>query len=222
MTMLHENDAVLANADLIIRYFFKSNGLPHADVRGADSNGFTSIYMYHPLGQMKQLTANLPGTANDHWRTFTHNGASQILTRFESMNAYAYMGEQNVSRGYKANGLNQYTETQVGGTVSAGFVHDANGNLKTSTTTGTNGSTTQYAYDAENRLVSATGGASAQLVYDPLGRLFQTSGGNAGVTQFLYDGDALVALASGQRRSAGAIGRGFAAEPGGYSSMVEH
>jgi RHS repeat-associated protein len=30
------------------------------------------------------------------------------------------------------------------------------------------------------------------LVYDPLGRLFQTSGGAAGITQFLYDDDALI------------------------------
>lgn len=45
------------------------------------------------------------------------------------------------------------------------------------------------AYDAENRLISATGAASASLVYDPLGRLWQTSGGSAGVTDFLHDGD---------------------------------
>ncbi len=31
------------------------------------------------------------------------------------------------------------------------------------------------------------------MAYDPMGRLFQTSGGSAGTTQFLYDGDALVA-----------------------------
>ncbi|HEX8585233.1 MAG TPA: hypothetical protein VF680_12570, partial [Allosphingosinicella sp.] len=50
-------------------------------------------------------------------------------------------------------------------------------------------------YDAENRLVGASTGAA--LVYDPLGRLFETSGGSAGVTRFLYDGDALVAEYSG-------------------------
>jgi RHS repeat-associated protein len=41
--------------------------------------------------------------------------------------------------------------------------------------------------------VSAGGGRTAALAYDPLGRLFQTSGGSAGTTQFLYDGDELVA-----------------------------
>jgi RHS repeat-associated protein len=50
-----------------------------------------------------------------------------------------------------------------------------------------------FVYDAENRLVSASGAKTAALSYDPLGRLFQTSGGSAGTTQFLYDGDALVA-----------------------------
>lgn len=47
-------------------------------------------------------------------------------------------------------------------------------------------------YDAENRLVSASGAKAAALSYDPLGRLFQTSGGGV-TTQFLYDGDQLVA-----------------------------
>jgi RHS repeat-associated protein len=53
--------------------------------------------------------------------------------------------------------------------------------------------TTNYLYDIENRLVSASGLSTAALVYDPLGRLFQTSGGASGTLQFLYDGDALVA-----------------------------
>ncbi len=47
-------------------------------------------------------------------------------------------------------------------------------------------------YDAENRLVSASGAAGATLSDDPLGRLFKTSG-PSGTTQFLWDGDDLVA-----------------------------
>jgi len=57
------------------------------------------------------------------------------------------------------------------------------------------GGVTTYGYDVENRLISASsasGGHNATLTYDPLGRLFQiVSGSNT--TQFLYDGDALVA-----------------------------
>jgi RHS repeat-associated protein len=67
------------------------------------------------------------------------------------------------------------------------FRHDANGNLDF------DGSTV-WGYDAENRLVVARGAHHADLVYDPLGRLFQTSGSNGpGTTQYLWDGDELVA-----------------------------
>ena len=79
------------------------------------------------------------------------------------------------------NGLNQYTTAGP-----AAFAYDANGNL-------TSDGSMNMVYDAENRLVSASGAKTAALSYDPMGRLFQTSGGSAGVTQFLYDGDELVA-----------------------------
>ena len=81
--------------------------------------------------------------------------------------------------------LNQYTSAGP-----ATFAYDANGNL-------TSDGSVSMVYDAENRLVSASGAKTASLSYDPLGRLFQTSGGSAGVTQFLYDGDELVAEYNG-------------------------
>ncbi|HVY21719.1 MAG TPA: RHS repeat-associated core domain-containing protein [Steroidobacteraceae bacterium] len=78
------------------------------------------------------------------------------------------------------NGLNQYKS--VAGTT---FGYDANGNL-------TSDGPTTYHYDTDNRLISASGQHAATLTYDPLGRLFQvTSGSNT--TQFLYDGDELIA-----------------------------
>ncbi len=115
--------------------------------------------------------------------TFAHNPASQIVTLTRDNDSYAFTGHYNVDRAYGVNGLNQYTSAGP-----ASFTYDANGNL-----TG-DGSRT-YVYDAENRLVSASNGAA--LAWDPLGRLFQTSGGSAGTTQFLYDGDALVAEHNG-------------------------
>ncbi|WP_188055457.1 RHS repeat-associated core domain-containing protein [Sphingosinithalassobacter sp. CS137] len=50
-----------------------------------------------------------------------------------------------------------------------------------------------FTYDIENRLVSTSTGAA--LTYDPLGRLWQISHPDPqfGTTQFLYDGDALIA-----------------------------
>ncbi|HVN46487.1 MAG TPA: RHS repeat-associated core domain-containing protein, partial [Steroidobacteraceae bacterium] len=44
----------------------------------------------------------------------------------------------------------------------------------------------------ENHLLSVTGGAGLTLQYDPLGRIWQTTSGST-VTQFLYDGQRLVA-----------------------------
>jgi len=63
------------------------------------------------------------------------------------------------------------------------MAYDDNGNL---TSDGTTGAT--YAYDVENRLTS---GAGVSLSYDPNGRLLQVSG--SPITQYLYDGDDLVA-----------------------------
>ncbi len=45
--------------------------------------------------------------------------------------------------------------------------------------------------------MSASGAKSATLLYDPLGRLFRISSPATGVTQFLYDGDELVAEYNG-------------------------
>jgi hypothetical protein len=108
-----------------------------------------------------------------------YNPASQISQHSRSNDAYAWTGAYNVSRSYAVNGLNQYMSSGP-----ATFTYDANGNL-------TSDGTTSYTYDVENRLVAASNGAS--LVYDPLGRLFQVSGGAAGIVQFNYDGDKLIA-----------------------------
>ena len=83
-----------------------------------------------------------------------------------------------------ANGRNQYTSV-----AGATHTHDPNGNL-----TG-DGSRT-FGYDAENRLTSVSGSASLTLTYDPLGRLRQTTAG-AATTDFLYEGDRLIAEYNG-------------------------
>lgn len=63
--------------------------------------------------------------------------------------------------------------------------YDGRGNLTSE------GSRT-FAYDLENRLTATTDASAMSLAYDPLGRLRQTTVGSA-TTQFLYDGDRLVA-----------------------------
>ncbi len=83
-----------------------------------------------------------------------------------------------------ANGRNQYTSV-----AGATHTHDPNGNL-------TGDGSRDFGYDAENRLTSVSGSASQTLTYDPLGRLRQTTAG-AATTDFLYEGDRLIAEYNG-------------------------
>jgi RHS repeat-associated protein len=143
-----------------------------------------TAYGYDGVSRLNSLTQNLAGTSYDETRTFAYNPASQVTARQLSSNAYRYTEASIALTSYSVNGLNQYTALASGAAVSP--THDANGNMTW------DGSTT-YGYDVLNRMASATGAKVANLTYDPKGRLFQTSGGTSGTTQFLYDGDALVA-----------------------------
>jgi RHS repeat-associated protein len=138
-------------------------------------------YVYDSTSRLSALYNTLSGTTYNTATTFGYNPAGQIVGRSEPNDAYAWPGQVNVSRGYTANGLNQYSA--VAGTS---FAYDTDGNL---TSDGAN----SYVYDVENRLVSATiGSTSATLRYDPLGRLYELNGNATGITRFLYDGDDLV------------------------------
>jgi RHS repeat-associated protein len=146
---------------------------------GLSFNGTATSYGYDGVSRVASISHDLAGTSRDQSSSLAYNPSSQIVTRTISNDAYAWTGHVAVDRGYAVNGLNQYTSAGP-----ATFAHDGNGNLIS------DGSTT-YVYDVENRLVSAAGAANAQLRYDPLGRLYETSG-SAGLTRFLYDGDALI------------------------------
>ncbi len=126
------------------------------------------------------------GTANDVTFYYSRNPAGQLASLTRTNDLYAWTGHYAVTRPYTTNGLNQYTAAgPPGGQVT--FAYDLNGNLTS------DGSRT-YAYDVENRLVSAS--PSVTLTYDPLGQLHQVAG-TSGTTTFLYDGDALVGEYSG-------------------------
>lgn len=140
--------------------------------------GAPTSLSYDALDRPTAMTHDLAGGAGDVRWDYTYNAANQIASRARDNDAYAFGGYVPVDRAYAVNGQNQYTSAGP-----ASFGYDANGNL-------TSDGARSYAYDIENRLVSASNGT--QLVWDPLGRLFQTSG-PSGTTQFLYDGDALVA-----------------------------
>jgi RHS repeat-associated protein len=158
---------------------------------GLTSGGTATSYAYDSAGRLQTLTHDLAGTSGDQVIGLGYNPASQMVSESRSNDAYAWRGAATVERSYgTANGQNQYAGTVSDGVPSATFAYDANGNLTS------DGSTT-FAYDAENRLISATGVKNAALVYDPLGRLFQVSSTATGTTQFLYDGDELVAEYNG-------------------------
>lgn len=157
---------------------YYTNGLPGWVGYGANGTG----YSYDGIQRLSSYNfqRNQAGTIVGDITGLSYNPASQITQQNRSSDAYAWTGAVNADRSYTVNGLNQYANA---GTAS--FQYDANGNLISD-------GTTTYAYDIENRLLTASGGRSATLTYDPLGRLWRAVG-NSTTRQLLYDGDALVA-----------------------------
>ncbi|MES1158348.1 MAG: RHS repeat-associated core domain-containing protein [Terricaulis silvestris] len=164
---------------------------------GQTRGGVASSYLYDPVGRPTSWADDLNLTAADVATTFGYNAASQIIARNRNNDSYAFTGFVNGTTNYVPNGLNQYASV-----AAVGFTYDPNGNL---TSDGAN----TYAYDVENRLISVSGAHSATLTYDPLGRLSQIVSG-ATTTQFLYDGDELVA----EYNSSGLLLRRYVHGPG--------
>lgn len=165
----------------------------------------TTTYEYDAISRLHSLSDALPNAGQSVTLGFTYNAANQIIQRDRSNDAYRFNGYANADRAYTPNGLNQYA--QVGTNPNK---YDSNGNLieDGDFNTGAN----RYGYDAENRLVTSELKSSSTIAlrYDPLGRLFKISGGSAGTTQFLYDGDQLVAEYAGN----GALLRRYVHGPG--------
>jgi RHS repeat-associated protein len=176
LTYIFENGAITIGTQTYYSY-----GLRQTQTRDAVSTS----YGYDAALRLSSWADDLAGTASDVTTSFpTYNAANQVVTRSRNNDTYTYTGYTAGNYNYTANGLNQYAS--VGGTTLS---YDANGNLTS------DGSTT-YGYDVENRLISASGAKNATLTYDPLGRLFQIGSGST-TTQFLYDGDELVAEYNG-------------------------
>lgn len=150
-----------------------------------NANGTASGYLFDNAGRLSALHQYISSTTTDLTIDFGYNPASQITSQIYSNYRY-YFNKANApaAESYVVNGLNQYTS--VAGKT---FSYDLHGNL-------TGDGTTVFAYDVENRLISTTGSAVSTLKYDPLGRLYQLIIG-AVTTNFLYDGDAVVAEYSG-------------------------
>jgi RHS repeat-associated protein len=192
-------------ATVLVSPAYNNRGLLASAARYSSAHNQTFTYDTASRLSALGISGGQPASAVS-W-TFTRNPASQLLTEARTNDAYAWTGHVNVSRGYTANGLNQYSAAG-----SAAFCYDANGNL-------TADGTSVYKYDVENRLIekrvqtnstcsslSYAGTIQTALRYDPLGRLYELGGsGGAVVARFLHDGDALV----GEYNAAGTLLRRY-------------
>jgi RHS repeat-associated protein len=151
------------------------------------TGGATTTYNVTNGLQLNSFTQDFVGTTNDLTNNFIYNNAGQISQLTVGNALYHYSGNLNRAGVYAPDNLNRYS-TIAGQPMG----YDLNSNM-------TNDGTSVYTYDTENRLLTSTL-AGASFIYDPLGRLFQSTI-NGVATQFLYDGDALVA----EFNSAGAV-----------------
>jgi RHS repeat-associated protein len=140
-------------------------------------NASVTSYGYDLASRLQMLTYDVAGTAQDGSWTFAYYSTSQLKSRESSNRGYEWLVPAS-NASYAADGLNRYSS--VAGTA---YGYDARGNL-------TSDGVRTFTYDIENRLLAKIGGLT--LIYDPLGRLYQATSGSS-VTQFLYEGDRLVA-----------------------------
>jgi RHS repeat-associated protein len=167
---------------LTLRY--RASGGRRDITRAGSGAAITTINPDNAL-RLGSFTQDFVSTANDLTNTFTYNAAGQIETLDQSNTQYNYTDATNRTGVYEPNGLNQYQKVD-----GQAFEYDANGNLIKDRAA--DGALTTYTYDMENHLVQVAGPVAGNLYYDALGRLSRLVTG-ANTTQFLYDGDALVA-----------------------------
>jgi RHS repeat-associated protein len=176
ITRIAEVTASGALVQLLATYAYDDLGRRTSVTYG---NGSSTAYSYTPVSQLASLTQNLAGTANDVAFTFQYNAAGQIAAQDRSNDGYVWQNHFNVTRGYTANGQNQYTAV---GTAQPSY--DGRGNLKSD-------GLYQFSYDTAGNFTAAAGPNSMALSYDALGRLAQTAS-SASTTNFLYDGTAMI------------------------------
>ncbi|WP_162247202.1 MULTISPECIES: RHS repeat domain-containing protein [unclassified Caulobacter] len=182
-----------AAADKIAGFAYDDLGRRVGISRGATTASTT--YSYDPTNLMLSSIAQAPTSAGDSVNyDFTYNAARQVKSRTISNTAYVWNGGYAVDRPYNTDGLNRVVNAGASGTSGyTTYGYDGRGNLlcvATAAPACTSTPTTQYKYDAENRLRGTTAGAS--LVYDPLGRLYSSTTVGGTVTRYLYDGVNLI------------------------------
>jgi RHS repeat-associated protein len=150
-------------------------------------------YAYSDAGDLLTLNHTIVGTGIVPNYTLGFTAAHQMNSEASSQSSYVWQPTvANTDTYAAANKLNQYTALNSG-TASGHdclgnaqqYSYDCNGNL-------TGDGTWAYAYDPENRMVSAAktsgGTVTAAYAYDPMGRRTKKSGTGVTGTYFLDDG----------------------------------
>jgi RHS repeat-associated protein len=175
MKTVGQNGAT-SGVGLLATFTYDDLGRRTSLVRG---NGTSTTYGYDSADRPTALTQDVVGASYDQTFGFSWSPASQLLTRTASNALYKWATPTPGTTANAYDGLNRDSAIVIAGG------YDARGNV-----TG-DGSRT-FTYDIENRMLTAvSGGTTVAFSYDPIGRLRQTVG--AATTQFLYDGDRLVA-----------------------------
>jgi RHS repeat-associated protein len=172
-------------------------------VTGITRGGASSTIGYDKADRMTSLAHSFTSAGNNVAWGFTFSPASQIVGYTNSNAAFDWSAPGASSSSYSADGLNR--DTAIAGAeppgATCGEGYDCRGNLAYD-------GVRTFTYDGENRLLTETGPVTMALSYDPLGRL-QQSVINGTTTQFLYDGDNLVA-----EYAAGAVLQRYVHGPG--------
>jgi RHS repeat-associated protein len=154
--------------------------LPTSSLYSLVSSGAsTSAVGYDTADRMTSLAHAFAVTSGNQSWTFAYSPASQVTAAAGSNTAYDWAGAPSATVNNTADGLNRDA------VIAAASGYDGNGNLIFD-------GTRHFTYDGENRLLTESGPIAMALTYDPMGRLAQGVI-NGATTQFLYDGDNLVA-----------------------------
>jgi RHS repeat-associated protein len=211
---VRENGAT-SGPGLLADYGYDALGRRNAIAR-AGGIGVSTSYGYDASWRLQTLGQDFVSGNEDRTLTFGYNPANQILSRLNSNTLFNWTGQNN-TRAYTANKLNQMDA--AGGQVLS---YSARGNLeKVCEATAPTQCSAIYAYDLENRLTNVSSSLDAtghSLSYDPLGRLRRLQTSDNVVTQFQYEGQALVAEYS----DTGVVIRRHVPGPGSDETLVTY
>ncbi|MFH1148751.1 MAG: RHS repeat-associated core domain-containing protein [Pseudomonadota bacterium] len=143
---------------------------------------------------------------SDQLKDYTRNETKKTEYFYDAAGNrdYVYVKENGVTVAdydYSANCVNQY-ETVAGQGESAALGYDPDGNLKTRTYSKAAEKSRKYTYNDRNQLVAVrdkNDHVIAAYAYDPFGRRIKKVAGT-GTTDYIYDGDHVVAEINGNRQ----------------------